>query len=55
MVRTIAELKKELDVVETTKVDLKRFIKLIRKYKDCETLTDEMPVSYTHLTSTLIE
>ena len=38
----IAELKKELDVVETTKVDLKRFIKLIRKYKDCETLTDEM-------------
>ena len=38
----IAELKKELDVVETTKVDLKRFVKLIRKYKDCETLTDEM-------------
>lgn len=38
----IAELKKELDNVETTKVDLKRFIKLIQKYKDCETLTDEM-------------
>ena len=38
----IAKLKKELDVVETTKVDLKRFVKLIRKYKDCETLTDEM-------------
>lgn len=38
----IAELKKELDNAETTKVDLKRFIKLIRKYKDCETLTDEM-------------
>ncbi len=38
----MAELKKELDDVETTKVDLKRFIKLIRKYKDCETLTDEM-------------
>lgn len=38
----IAELKKELDVVETTKVDLKRFIKLIQKYKNCETLTDEM-------------
>ena len=38
----IAELKKELDNVETTKVDLKRFVKLIRKYKDCETLTDEM-------------
>ena len=38
----IAELKKELDDVETTKVDLKRFVKLIRKYKDCETLTDEM-------------
>ena len=28
--------------MQTTKVDLKRFIKLIRKYKDCETLTDEM-------------
>lgn len=38
----IAELKKELDNAETTKVDLKRFIKLIRKYKDCDTLTDEM-------------
>ena len=38
----IAELKKELENVETTKVDLKRFVKLIRKYKDCETLTDEM-------------
>ena len=24
------------------KLNLKRFIKLIRKYKDCETLTDEM-------------
>ena len=35
-------MKKELDNAETTKVDLKRFIKLIRKYKDCETLTDEM-------------
>lgn len=38
----IAELKKELENVETTKVNLKRFVKLIRKYKDCETLTDEM-------------
>lgn len=38
----ITELKKELDNAETTKVDLKRFIKLIRKYKDCDTLTDEM-------------
>ena len=38
----MAELKKELDNTETTKVDLKRFVKLIRKYKDCETLTDEM-------------
>ena len=38
----MAELKKELDNAETTKVDLKRFVKLIRKYKDCETLTDEM-------------
>ena len=38
----IAELKKELDNAETTKVDLKRFIKLIRKYKDCDMLTDEM-------------
>ena len=37
-----AELKKELDNTETTKVDLKRFIKLIRKYKDCEVLTDDM-------------
>lgn len=35
-------MKKELESVETTKVDLKRFVKLIRKYKDCETLTDEM-------------
>ena len=35
-------MKKELYVDETTKLDLKRFIKLIRKYKDCETLTDEM-------------
>ena len=38
----MAELKKELDNTETTKVDLKRFIKLIRKYKDCEVLTDDM-------------
>ena len=38
----MAELKKELDNTETTKVDLKRFIKLIRKYKDCEILTDDM-------------
>ena len=38
----MAELEKELDNAETTKVDLKRFVKLIRKYKDCETLTDEM-------------
>ena len=30
------------DSAATTKVDLKRFIKLIRKYKDCETLTDAM-------------
>ena len=38
----MAELKKELDNTETTKVDLKRFIKLVRKYKDCEVLTDDM-------------
>ena len=38
----MVELKKELDNAETTKIDLKRFVKLIRKYKDCETLTDEM-------------
>ena len=50
--KRVVELENLVQQDEIKQVDASRFIALVKKYRDCEELTDTMPVSYTHLFGT---